>query len=89
MSKESEEKLEEWAVWWDQRKREGIPLEKKVVVMAKMIEGLFDILAYQSRDIRACEGRPKVDSDRLWLPHGMTKFRDDRPKNPDDTELGI
>ena len=88
MSRQTEDKLEEWAKWWDERKREGVPVEKKIVVSAKMIEGLFDILAYCVRDLRELEGRPKVRSDMLWLPHGMTKFKDDGKANPEDTELG-
>src|SRR5262245_59724455 len=94
MSQEYERKLEEWAVWWEERKNEHIPVEKKIVVTAKMIEGLFDLFAYIARDLRRAEGRRQnieANGDRgpgsvLWLPHGMTHFRDKKVKNPDDED---
>lgn len=91
MSKEFETKLEEWATWWQERKNEHIPIDKKIVVTAKMVEGLFDLFAYVARDLRRNEGRSMSNIEsfsdhRIWLPHGMTSFVDKKRRNPDDPD---
>lgn len=92
MSKEFETKLEEWAVWWGERKNEHIPIDKKIVVTAKMIEGLFDLFAYIARDLRRAEGRSmtaiETEQDRfaIWRPHGI-HFTDKKKPDPDDPDF--
>ncbi len=69
MSREVEQKLTEWTVWWDEHKRDGGDVEQKYKILLKQVEGFFDVLALIVRDLRQLEGRPQSDlGNPLYLP---------------------
>lgn len=77
MSRETEQKLEEWARWWDEHKRDGGDVEQKYKMLLKQMEGFFDLAAMIVRDLQGLEGRPKTDLGQpLYLP-GQMRVRGD------------
>lgn len=71
MSRESEERLAEWAVWFHEN-RKRIPagdLAKQNMFLLKAIDGCLECLALTMKDVQILEQRK--ESRRLWLPTGM------------------
>ena len=69
MSREFEERFDEWFRWWREHHNDTDALEQQVKFLRKAVEGLMELTAYAMRDVRALEGRPRETLGQpLWLP---------------------
>lgn len=73
MSAELDKRTAEWAVWFLEHRRDGMPLDKKIEFLSKSIEGLLELLAIATRDIQRLEHRSGNDEVRrqILLPRGV------------------
>ena len=72
MSKEFEDRYADWFKWWKEHYNDTDNLEQQVKFLRKAVEGMMELLAHATRDIRALEGRPKHDLGQpLYLPGPM------------------
>lgn len=66
MSRQFEERLTEWAVWYDHNRR-LLPehdLRKQIEFLIRAVDGAFECLALAAKDIQSLEGARR----QLWLP---------------------
>jgi hypothetical protein len=78
MSRETEKRLIEWAVWFHENSPR-IPkndLQKRCDFLQKNLDGLYELMTRVCEDLRIAEGRPV--SNRLWLPEGVKMTGDVR-----------
>jgi len=79
MSEDTARRLQEWAVWYTEHKRDGTlgdPLKKQEFIL-KALDGIFDLLSRVAEDLRDLEGRPReYVGRRLWTP-GSIRVRGD------------
>ena len=71
MSRETEERLAEWAVWFHEN-RKRVPagdVIKQNQFLLKAVDGCLEVLALTLKDIQILEQRN--ESRRLWLPSGV------------------
>ena len=69
MSREYEQRYEEWLKWYVEHQNDTDAVEQQVKFLRKAFEGCMELLAHALRDIRALEGRPRESLGQpLWLP---------------------
>lgn len=74
MSVATFQKLQEYYVWFDEHKRDGIQgdLTKRVEFLQATVEGAFEVIARLCEDVKKLEGLPPESlGRRLWLPTGI------------------
>jgi len=71
MSRQTEERLIEWATWYHENVKRIPPenLKKRCDFLALTVDGCLELLTRVCEDLRIAEGRPT--SKRLWLPDGV------------------
>jgi len=74
MSREYERKVEEVALWFDEHKRDGGDVHKKVEFLTKCVDNLIELCAHAARDLRETEGRK--DGSAIFRP-GQISVRGD------------
>lgn len=79
MSRESEQRLADWAKWFHEHRLDGGDVHKKIQFLEKSVDGLLEMVCRCLEDIRDLEGRPREALGRkLWTPSGMTVAGDVR-----------
>jgi hypothetical protein len=69
MSQRLDERLRDWAVYWDEHKNDGGDIEQRLRLREKVIEGMFELFAHTAAAITELEGRPREDLGRkIWTP---------------------
>jgi hypothetical protein len=71
MSREFEQRLEDWALWFHENKDRGRDYDKERAFLHKAIDGCIELLAIAAKDIQDVEGRPKR-SNLLFTPSGVS-----------------
>ena len=72
MSREFEDRYADWFKWYKEHHNDTDGIENQVKFLRKAVEGLMELLAHTTLDIRALEGRPKHDLGQpLYLPGPM------------------
>ncbi|MFQ5793039.1 MAG: hypothetical protein ACE5JI_21420 [Acidobacteriota bacterium] len=81
MSRESEKRLKEWAVWFEEHKRDGGDLYKQIAFLRRAVEILAEVTCRCLEDIRELEGRRAAGEElgsRLYVPRGLNVAGDVR-----------
>ena len=75
MSRESEERIIEWAYWFHEHKDDGGGPDMKIKFLLKAVDGCFELLVRCLQDIQELEGRSKRETNNLLLTPKYKKHR--------------
>ena len=72
MSKEFEQRFDEWKIWYFEHLNDGGDVDQQVKFLKKALEGMMELMAHVIRDVRGLEGRPRESLGQpLYLPGPM------------------